>query len=100
MNYYLKPLPEDDGVISVTLERIPRWKESELSGDEWRYTMITVVQVKDWENGGITEQRIGGENFAEMSLRAAGLLAEIISYGDQRSVPYMVGDLADIKERV
>jgi len=43
MNYYLKPLPEDDGILSMEYEMLPRWKESELSGDEWRYTRILTV---------------------------------------------------------
>ena len=66
---HLKPLPEDDGIISVKMERIPRWKESELSGDEWRYTLSTVVECKDWENGGSKQVRICGLNFADMSLK-------------------------------
>lgn len=37
---YFKALPEDEGVDDVRLELVPRWKESELSGDEWRYSVV------------------------------------------------------------
>lgn len=95
-NLHLKPLPEDDGVISVVMKRIPRWKESELSGDEWRYTLSTMVEFKDWFNGGSNKVKIFGLNFVDMSLKLASLLNEELSHGNQKSVPYMVKEPNEI----
>jgi len=94
---YLKPLPEDDGVIDMTMERIPRWKESELSGDEWRYTMVATIMMKDWEDGGSISEFIHGKDFAQMALRVAQRLDELMSYGNQLTVPYAVDKPSDIR---
>lgn len=94
---YLKPLPEDDGIIEMTMERIPRWKESELSGDEWRYTMVSTIRSKNWENGEILEDYIHGKDFAQMALKVANRLDEMLSYGNQQLVPYVVKAPDEIK---
>lgn len=36
--WFYKPHRSDEGWDSVQVEQVPRWKESELSGDEWRFS--------------------------------------------------------------
>ena len=99
MTEYLhpKPLPEDDGVVSVEIKRIPRWKESELSGDEWRYTLSAIITSKDWDKGGTTTERISGNDFAQMTLRVANRLDELLSHGNQRNIPYTIKAPSDLR---
>lgn len=44
---YFKALAGDEGIDRITLEVVPRFKESELSGDEWR----TSVKVTFYRKG-------------------------------------------------
>lgn len=44
-----KAHPEQERFDSVTIEKVERWKESHLSGDEWRFTTIARFFVKGVE---------------------------------------------------
>jgi len=41
------PHPDAERFDSVTVETVPRWKESELSGDEWRFSYV----ITFWRHG-------------------------------------------------
>ena len=97
IRYHLKPLPEDDGIISVTISRVPRWKESELSGDEWRYTNQATIAVKDWTHGGLDTAVTYGRDFADLALKTAAALNELVSYGNQKAAPYSVKELSELR---
>jgi len=45
--------PDDEHYDKVTIEIIPRWKESELSGDEYRFSYV----VKAWRKGEVLVSR-------------------------------------------
>jgi hypothetical protein len=38
--------PEDERYDEINIRCIPRWKESELSGDEWRFSYVAEVKRK------------------------------------------------------
>ena len=44
-----KPHPDQERFDSVTIEKIERWKESHLSGDEWRFSTVARFFVKGVE---------------------------------------------------
>ena len=39
-DWFYKPHRHDEGWDEVRIHQVPRWKESELSGDEWRFSWI------------------------------------------------------------
>jgi len=45
--------PDDEKYDKVTIECVPRWKESELSGDEYRFSYV----VKAWRKGEVLVTR-------------------------------------------
>lgn len=45
--------PDDERFDNVTIETVERWKESELSGDEWRFSYV----VKVWRKGEVIKQK-------------------------------------------
>lgn len=54
MDYWSHVLPPDDEKYDkVTIEIVPRWKESELSGDEYRFSYV----VKAWRKGEVLVTR-------------------------------------------
>lgn len=98
MDYYPKAHPEDDGIIGVTIARIPRWKESELSGDEWRFTLLGVITYKDWRNGGTADEKITCLSWTETQGDVALQVAAWCQDNQKLlSPPHAVKDLADIK---
>ena len=50
-----KRLPKFEPFDKITLEIVPRFKESELSGDEWRHS----VRVSFWFKGGVVHTFTG-----------------------------------------
>jgi hypothetical protein len=50
------PHPDAERFDAVTVETIERWKDSELSGDEWRFSYV----VKFWRNGVVAASCNGG----------------------------------------
>ena len=96
--HYLKALPEDDGIISITTERIPRWKESELSGDEWRYSYVATLTMKYWEKGGVEILKRNSWNFQDMAAAVSEALRVVVSrHGKQNTFPYSVQSLSEIR---
>lgn len=91
--YYPKAHYEDDGIIGINIVRVPRWKESELSGDEWRFTLAGAINYKDWKGGGMAQALISGGDMPEIALRVAAWCSE-----NKRllSPPYTVDDLAKL----
>lgn len=51
----------------ITIEKSPRWKESELSGDEWRFSAVVVFYLKGVE--------IHRQSFMDIETAAAWLPA-------------------------
>ena len=45
--------PDDERYDKVTIDIVPRWKESELSGDEYRFSYV----VKAWRKGEVLVKR-------------------------------------------
>lgn len=58
--YHFIPHPDAERFDAVTVETVERWKESELSGDEWRFSYVATF----WSHGqAIT--RVGGGSVEE-----------------------------------
>lgn len=45
--------PDDERFDNITVEIVPRWKESELSGDEYRFSYV----IKAWRKGEVIVSR-------------------------------------------
>lgn len=45
--------PDDERFDAITVECVERWKESELSGDEWRFSYV----VKLWRKGEVVKEK-------------------------------------------
>lgn len=91
--YYPKAHAEDDGIIEINIIRVPRWKESELSGDEWRFSLQGVISYKDWKEGGTAQERVVGNDLPDIALRVAAWCSE------NRHLllpPFTVKDLAEL----
>ena len=43
--------PEDERFDEIHIQCVERWKESELSGDEWRFSYVATIKRKDEEIG-------------------------------------------------
>lgn len=48
-----KDHPDDERYDKITIDVEPRWKESELSGDEWRFSYV----IKAWRKGYVIVER-------------------------------------------
>lgn len=71
VRYYTKPHNHDEGFDSVELTQVPRWKESELSGDEYRWNNRATVYRKG--------QVVG----VEMDITMFGALIKLLPVLDQ-----------------
>lgn len=60
------PHPDAERFDAVTLETVERWKESELSGDEWRFSYIATF----WSHGQ-KRASISAASIADLLVRAA-----------------------------
>lgn len=56
--------PEDERYDKITIEVQERWKESELSGDEWRFSYV----IQAWRKGEVIVER--GFSKLEWALQA------------------------------
>lgn len=65
-NYYMTDHHEAERFDHVTVEIVDRWKESELSGDEWRYAYCAYF----WKHGTI-QASVGGHSINHALLQAA-----------------------------
>ena len=45
--------PDDERFDKITIDTVPRWKESELSGDEYRFSYV----IKAWRKGEVLIER-------------------------------------------
>lgn len=92
--YYPKMHEADDGIIEINVIRVPRWKESELSGDEWRFSLRGVINFKNWTEGGTSQKVIGpAADLPEIALKVAAWCVE-----NRRllSPPFTVQSLAEM----
>ena len=73
---------------AVTVDTVERWKESELSGDEWRFSYL----VKFWRRGEVMTQ-VGAGSVEEACLVAAYQY----SHTDLEGAPGgYLGDISDL----
>jgi hypothetical protein len=63
---------DDDFIDEVKVETVPRWKESELSGDEWRFS----ARVTFWRKGVEVMER----SFRDIATAAAWLAWGVTTY--------------------
>src|SRR3990167_6069809 len=75
---YLIRHEDDKWVDEIRLVTVPRWKESELSGDEWRFS----VTLQAFRKGYLIAERFGGHDVEQA---AAGLTAALDSFGGTQS---------------
>lgn len=87
MGYRFIPHPEAERFDQVILRTEERWKESELSGDEWRFSYIA-----DFYSHGVHVGSINGRSIEDLLVRAA---AGYNSLKDDTSGGYY-GDLENI----
>lgn len=66
--------PDDERYDTVTIECIPRWKESELSGDEYRFSYL----IKAWRKGEVIVAR----SFSSLKLALQALQYTIYIWTD------------------
>lgn len=88
-NHRFTPHPDAERFDAVTLETIERWKESELSGDEWRFS----YRATFWSHG---EKRaaISAASIADLLVRAASEYGRVKCTDEPPGGYY--GDLANI----
>jgi len=93
---YPKAHYEDDGIIEITMERTPRWKESELSGDEWRFSLRGVIVLKDWKHGGIRQVAVAGGRWS--LIEVADLVAAWLHQNrDDLMPPFSITDPSELR---
>lgn len=80
--------PDAERFDAITIETIERWKESELSGDEWRFSHI----VKFWRHGRAVAQCSAG-SIEEAALVAAYQFNRVTAVPEGQ--PFM-GDLSEV----
>jgi len=84
ISYALKPDAQPFDEIKIRIE--PRWKDSELSGSEWRISATTEFYRKGKL---IHETHSGGKNVMEV---AAGLLFQRLCEAQDNGKGYFAGD--------
>lgn len=62
------PHPDAERFDGVRVETVERWKESELSGDEWRFSYVATFY-----RHGVKSAAVSGASIADVLLRAAAL---------------------------
>lgn len=62
---HFKTLPDDEGIDRITMEVVPRYKQSGLSGDEWRIS----ARVRLYRKGVLVHER----DFGTMQAAVLGL---------------------------
>lgn len=50
--------PEDERFDEIHIECVERWKESELSGDEWRFSYVATIKRKGEDIGCISASKL------------------------------------------
>ena len=64
---------DDDWADEFRIVTIPRWKESELSGDEWRFS----CRIDAYRKGVLIAQRSGGHDLQQAAIALIGSLGSI-----------------------
>ena len=88
--HHFIPHPDAERFDAVTLETIERWKESELSGDEWRFSYV----ARFWQHGEVVAES-SGRSIADVLLQAAALYDGIKVDHDKHPGGYY-GNLAEV----
>lgn len=83
------PHPKAERFDEVSVSTVERWKESELSGDEWRFSYVATF----WRHGQPVAE-IGGRSVADALLQAAARFNSVEVDGPCMG-PYM-GDLSRV----
>ena len=74
--------PDDERFDRITIDIHPRWKESELSGDEWRFSYV----ITGWRKGeAIVSRELGNLKYALMFLQPTLLGDDMGAYFDQEA---------------
>lgn len=73
---WTKPHEDDRGFDTLVGEMVPRWKESELSGDEWRWSIHATAYRK-----GDPIAREGGSSLTDALIRLLPRLVQLESSG-------------------
>jgi hypothetical protein len=79
------PHPDAERFDAVTIDTVERWKESELSGDEWRFS----YSIKFWRHGEVVAHGSGS------SVEDALLVAAYQFSRKEVEGPFM-GDLSEV----
>lgn len=75
--WYFLPHPDAERFDAVTVETLPRWKESELSGDEWRFS----YRARFYSHG-IEVAAIRGGSVEDCLLQAAAQFSRVKPHED------------------
>lgn len=67
---------DDSRYDGVELKTVERWKESKLSGDEWRFSFVALLSRK-----GYVLRRVGGQNMMAL-IQAVGAIRDQGNSGD------------------
>lgn len=82
-----KQHPNDSRYDRVELKSIERWKESELSGDEWRFSFVALFYKK-----GQLLRKVGGLDMMDLISRV-GTVRDEGRFGDDEKLLEAAGDL-------
>lgn len=82
-----KPHEDDSRYDYIELKSVERWKESELSGDEWRFSFVALFYKK-----GFVLKRLGGLNMMDL-ISEVGSVRDRGNSGDDPELLEAAGDL-------